>query len=365
MSETKNTSEKEQKVKTLRADDDTFEKFKKLASDEFGNQGQCLSALINIYETENAKAVLVDRKLEIESFQDYLNKISNLFVTSLQLNADAEGRIREEFARQLNIKDQSIESLQDQTTKLKEELQKIKAGSEEIAARSKEIEKLNLGLEKDKKTLEGLVSKNDELLEKNKDEIASLASMLNEYKSYKTENVTLSSKIEEFKQLLQDEKNSNKSKELEINSLNKEVTGLNNSIVELKAEIKEEKALAEKVRVEYKQELATVEDKFNERLAKEIESIKAAFADKLTVEKKSLENEKTELDLSYKKQINEYVSQINEFKSTIKDQETMIASLMTESQNKGNEIIDKESLIEALVKENNNPDLLKKLGLEK
>jgi predicted nucleic acid-binding Zn-ribbon protein len=365
MSETKNTSEKEQKVKTLRADDDTFEKFKKLASDEFGNQGQCLSALINIYETETAKAVLVDRKLEIDSFQDYINKISNLFVTSLQLNADAEGRIREEFSRQLNSKEQSIENLQEQNSKLKEDLQKHKDNAEEIVAKNKELEKLNTGLEKDKKTLEGLVSKNDELLEKNKDEIASLASMLNEYKSFKDENVILSSKIEEFKQLLQDEKNSNKSKELEINSLNKEVTGLNSSIVELKAEIKEEKALAEKVRAEHKQEISAVEDKFNERLGKEIESIKAAFADKLEVEKKSLENGKTELDLSYKKQINDYISQINEFKSTIKDQEEMIASLMTETQNKGNELIDKESLIEALVKENNNPDLLKKLGLEK
>lgn len=351
MAELKNSSEKELKVKTLRTDDETFDKFKKLASQEFGNQGQCLSALINIYETETAKAVLVERKLEIESFQDYINKISNLFVTSLQLNADAEGRIREEFARQLNVKDQSIESLQEQISKLKEDFQKQKDNVEEITARNRELEKVNSGLEKDKKTLEGLVAKNDELLEKNKDEIASLASLVNEYKSYKNENVELLSQIETFKQQLQEEKNLNKSNELEINSLNKEIVGLNEKIGELKAEIKESKDLNEKVRLEHKQELSSVEDKFNARLNKEIESVKAAFDDKLEVEKKSLsltvksvENEKAAMELSYKQQINDYESRINKYESKVNDQESMIA---------------------ALISDNENPDLLKKLGFEK
>jgi chromosome segregation ATPase len=102
----------ELKVRSFRADNETFEKFKQLAEGEFGNQGQCLSALINLYETETSKAVLVNRGLEIESFQDYMNKISSLFLTSLQLNQDAEGRIREEFARQLESKDRTIIDLQ-------------------------------------------------------------------------------------------------------------------------------------------------------------------------------------------------------------------------------------------------------------
>jgi len=102
----------ESKVRSLRADDETYEKFKQLADSEFGNQGQCLSTLINLYETEKSKAILVNRGLEIESFQDYMNKISSLFITSLQLNQDAEERIRGEFARQLESKDRTIFDLQ-------------------------------------------------------------------------------------------------------------------------------------------------------------------------------------------------------------------------------------------------------------
>lgn len=90
---------KELKVKSFRVTEETFDKFKKIASDEFGNQGQCLDALISLYELENSKSTLIERKLEIESFQDYLNKINQLFLTSLQMSEDAGKRAEEEFLR--------------------------------------------------------------------------------------------------------------------------------------------------------------------------------------------------------------------------------------------------------------------------
>lgn len=103
---------KELKVKSFRVTEETFDKFKKIASDEFGNQGQCLDALISLYELENSKSTLIERKLEIESFQDYLNKINQLFLTSLQMSEDAGKRAEEEFVKKLSIKDVTIERLQ-------------------------------------------------------------------------------------------------------------------------------------------------------------------------------------------------------------------------------------------------------------
>lgn len=105
-----NTSE--MKVKSFRADDETFEKFKALATDEFGNQGQCLAALVNLYETEKSKLVLGDRKLEVETFQSHLNRLGELFLSSMQLNQDAETRVRGEFEKLLISKDKTISDLQ-------------------------------------------------------------------------------------------------------------------------------------------------------------------------------------------------------------------------------------------------------------
>lgn len=129
----------ELKVKSFRADDDTFEKFKAIANDEFGNQGQCLAALINLYETEKSKATLIERKVEIESFQTYLNKIAELFLMSLQLNQDAETRIRGEFERLLSSKDRTILDLQLKVNELETSKESSEALLKEIKEQNKEF----------------------------------------------------------------------------------------------------------------------------------------------------------------------------------------------------------------------------------
>jgi len=208
--------DKELKVKSIRADDNTYDKFKKLATDEFGNQGQCLTALINLYETETSKVALVERKVEIESFQDYLNKLGSLFLTSLQLNSDAEGRIRDEFARQLTSKDKTIEDLQVKINKLVSEKNSITEEYnntivkneeslkrvDELADSNNNIRALNEGYKEKNDTLNGIVS---------------------EYKQYKTQ-------VEEYKKLLADLQAKNidlsniiKDKDFTINKLNETV----------------------------------------------------------------------------------------------------------------------------------------------
>ena len=87
-------TETELKVRSLRIDENTFEKFKNIAVQEFGNQGQCLSALVNLYETEKSKGLLSDRKTEIESFQLHINKLNELFLSSLSINQDIEERVK-------------------------------------------------------------------------------------------------------------------------------------------------------------------------------------------------------------------------------------------------------------------------------
>jgi chromosome segregation ATPase len=116
------------KVRSFRADDETFEKFKGLATEEFGNQGQCLAALINLYETERSKLVLGERKVEVETFQTHLNRLAELFLASMQLNQDAEARVRGEFERLLISKDKTISDLQ---TKVAEQTAAVKHSEED------------------------------------------------------------------------------------------------------------------------------------------------------------------------------------------------------------------------------------------
>lgn len=295
---------KELKIKSFRVDEETFEKFKQIASNEFGNQGQCLDALINLYEMENSKASLVERKLEIESFQDYLNKINQLFVTSLQMSRDAEARVREEFLKQLNIKDTTIERLQ---TREKEYIEKNKALVDKyknIESKVVELGKANSNLEKDKSTLSQLVSRNYELLEKNKHEIEELES----YKGYKKENSILKEQIEELRKEMMDKTVEGREQENIIKSLDKEVEFSKNKFNEMKKELESYKMLLEATRKDHRKELDMLESKYSKMSENEIERVTKGFEEKLKLEKKSmeltiktLEQEKRILELEFKK----------------------------------------------------------------
>jgi DNA repair exonuclease SbcCD ATPase subunit len=110
------------KVRSIRADSDTYEKFKKL-SEEFDGQGRCLAELIHMYEINQARNVLIERQVEIDDFQTHIEKLRETYLYSLRLNADAEDRIREAFKVQLNSKDETILSLQETNKKLNADLE--------------------------------------------------------------------------------------------------------------------------------------------------------------------------------------------------------------------------------------------------
>jgi hypothetical protein len=98
--------------RTIRTSNEAYEKFRQIAQENFESQGQCFSTLINLYELEQGKAVLADRKMEIENFQMHINALLNMFVNSLQMNEDAEERVKASIQDVLNTKDRTIVELQ-------------------------------------------------------------------------------------------------------------------------------------------------------------------------------------------------------------------------------------------------------------
>lgn len=83
--------------------------------------------LINAYELERAKAIIPDREAEIKNFQIKVQELVSAFTHSLQLNMDAEDRVRAEFQTRLDIKERSIADYQRQ---LAEEQEKSAALNE-------------------------------------------------------------------------------------------------------------------------------------------------------------------------------------------------------------------------------------------
>lgn len=138
---------KELKPKSFRIDDETAEKFKEIASSIGGSQQDTLAKLIEAFEFQQGKAVLTDKKADIEQFEKYVGCLVRMFMGALEDNQNVTETVRTEFDALLMSKDAIIQDLQSQLTtakQLKEEATlRAKAHANENDDLKQAIERLN------------------------------------------------------------------------------------------------------------------------------------------------------------------------------------------------------------------------------
>lgn len=133
----------ELKNRSFRISDETTEKFRQLCSG-FDNQNVALNALISAYEVQQAKVVLTDRQTDVSDYDAHLQALQTAFLHSLEVNENAESRIRQEFQRQLSSKDLTISDLQDSVRIAEQAVQtakeQVKIVTDEANARVEQAE---------------------------------------------------------------------------------------------------------------------------------------------------------------------------------------------------------------------------------
>ncbi|MDE5737569.1 MAG: hypothetical protein K2H93_04305 [Oscillospiraceae bacterium] len=72
-----------------------------------------MKSLINAHEMEQAKRVLTGQETSIADFQTHADSLVRAYINALDLMANAENRIREEFCERLDSKDRTILELQE------------------------------------------------------------------------------------------------------------------------------------------------------------------------------------------------------------------------------------------------------------
>lgn len=98
--------------KSFRITDDTAGKFKEIASEIGGNQQETMAKLIEAYEFQKGKVMLVNKKADIEKFESYITLITQIYMNTLADNQNITDLVRAEFAAQLISKDSLIQDLQ-------------------------------------------------------------------------------------------------------------------------------------------------------------------------------------------------------------------------------------------------------------
>ena len=239
----------EMKVRSFRISDSVLEKFKAFCND-FDNQNLALDSLINAYEVQNAKAILVDRQTDIADYDTHIQALQSAFLRSLELNENAERRIRAEFKSLLSSKDETIMQLQSEKTQAQEQSEQDKhayntlkqATDERIKTMQEEVTESQIALQnaneradierKAREQAETISLMLSEQVEQLKKQVSNLTAKMEQNDKIFEELKNLKTEYSELQKALADEQSS-KEKDLVIAEKGKE-TAIKVAIAETK-----------------------------------------------------------------------------------------------------------------------------------
>ena len=100
----------ELKPKSFRIDDETNEKLK-LIMKNFPNQNLALQKMVEVYEFQQGKESISERKADIEEFEKYVSCLIRMYMTSLESNQNQKELIRGEFDSQLRALKEKLDNI--------------------------------------------------------------------------------------------------------------------------------------------------------------------------------------------------------------------------------------------------------------
>lgn len=128
------------KQANFRIDTESADKFRTFCETEGLSQAQGFAHLLQVLELDRAKTVLSNRENEITDFEMHTKALINAFLNSLEVCNNAEARVREEFAVQLDQKDRTIAEMVQRCKDLTAERDTAKEESNTLTERLKNVD---------------------------------------------------------------------------------------------------------------------------------------------------------------------------------------------------------------------------------
>ena len=129
----------DQKPFSVRADQEVIDKYSEIAEAAGLKKSELLPVLLASYSQTQAKAALPGRGTEIENVESLLNQLKDAYLHSLELNVNAEQRIRQEFETRIASNEQAVASLKQKADAAVAKEQEAKAALDAITAERDEL----------------------------------------------------------------------------------------------------------------------------------------------------------------------------------------------------------------------------------
>ena len=192
-------SEMEQKKGTItrsfRIDEETAEKFKEISMKLGGNQQETMAKLVEAYEFQSGKAVIVEKRADIEKFESYVTILTRMYMDTLSDNQNITECVRTEFEALLKSKDETIMQLQSMVELSRRDVTELVEENERLENEKKQLEseneKINSELSEKSKINQNLMKTYDSLNEQiseYKQKLAMLDAMKENFNNMQTEH---------------------------------------------------------------------------------------------------------------------------------------------------------------------------------
>ena len=194
-------AEMEKKVRSIRADDEVYAKFKEVC-EQAGGQNEALSALISSYELETAKSILSGQATSIDDFKSRIDGVIRAYISALDLSVSAEERVRADYRQRMNTQVKTIEDLQTRNEQLTADYTALSDQSEQTrTAHQAEVTELRamydlaqdkaIQAEKQREQAEKIANMATEQVEQLKTMVSELTAKANKSDEYKADKERL------------------------------------------------------------------------------------------------------------------------------------------------------------------------------
>lgn len=209
------------KPKSFRIDEETAEKFRQITGQLGGNQQTAMAKLIEAYEFQAGKAVLAEKKADIDQFERYVTAITRMYMGSLEANQNITETVRTEFDAQLKSKDATIRDLQERltaATQVKNDaLVKMEAATKESERLTAEINTMQQDYDSKIDSLRHMLADKDSLNKALADSCSELKNKCDDLKKF-------AEQVEVYKQTAEAEKIKSADLKSEIETLNRQIS---------------------------------------------------------------------------------------------------------------------------------------------
>lgn len=118
----------------FRIDTESAKAFREFCDQQGFNQSEGFSYLLKTLELDQAKNQLPERSTEVKQFEQSIKTLQALYLSSLELNANSEVRVKEQFLADLSRKDKTIDELREKITSLEKQKTDLEATAKEAVA---------------------------------------------------------------------------------------------------------------------------------------------------------------------------------------------------------------------------------------